>query len=58
MGLDLNLEFMRIDTKSSKFSQCSNNHTQRVMLGYLKIRFLACFIGIIRKKIGPTECLV
>ena len=29
-----NLEFMRINTKSPKFVECLNYHTQRVVLGY------------------------
>jgi hypothetical protein len=42
MSLVLNLEFMRINIKSPKFSQCLNYHTQRVDFMLLKTGFLAC----------------
>ena len=39
MGLVPNYESMRINTKPSKFSQCLNYNTQRVVSGYQKLAF-------------------
>jgi hypothetical protein len=42
MGLVSNLRFMKINTKSSKFFWCLNNHTQIVVLNHQKANFQAC----------------
>ena len=50
MGLVPNLKFMRINTKSPKFSQYLSYHTQRMMSGYFKTDFLPCL-----NKMGGTR---
>ena len=40
MGLVLNFEFKRINTKSSKFFECINYHTQIVVSNLLKMLFI------------------